>query len=91
MDFGLTEEQGLAGNRLRRFLTKEIRPYAEEYKEKLVPKYVMHELLKKIISYGFLVGDISEEPGGNENKGRAGRRWILGQWPEDLDLQWRGL
>jgi alkylation response protein AidB-like acyl-CoA dehydrogenase len=64
MDFGLNEEQRLAVNSLRRFLDKEIRPYGQQYRDEPIPKDLTHELLQKLIPYGFLVGPIGEENGG---------------------------
>ncbi|MBI3993688.1 MAG: acyl-CoA/acyl-ACP dehydrogenase [Candidatus Lambdaproteobacteria bacterium] len=64
MDFDLSEEQRLAVDAARRFLEQDIRPYAEQYRDTVVPKPVMHELLRKIVPFGYIVGSIPERDGG---------------------------
>ncbi len=64
MDFELSEEQRMAVDAVKRFLDQEIRPYAERYENEVVPKEVMHELLRKIIPFGYIVGSVPEREGG---------------------------
>jgi alkylation response protein AidB-like acyl-CoA dehydrogenase len=47
-----TEEQILAVDSFRKFLAAEIRPVAEEYKDRFIPKEKMRELTRKIAHFG---------------------------------------
>jgi len=64
MEFGFSDEQRLLAQSFRRFLEREIRPQAQEYRDTMIPKEVCHDLLKKLIPYGFVVGSIPEADGG---------------------------
>ncbi|RFU64991.1 acyl-CoA dehydrogenase family protein [Peribacillus glennii] len=64
MKLELSEEQQMLKQTIKRFLENEIRPYAEEYTDQLIPKELAHELLKKLIPFGFIVGPFPEEAGG---------------------------
>ncbi|WP_078428264.1 acyl-CoA dehydrogenase family protein [Alkalihalobacterium alkalinitrilicum] len=64
MNFDLTEEQQILKQSVKRFLEKEIKPCADEYTEKLIPKDMAHDLIKKLIPFGYVVGPFPEEIGG---------------------------
>lgn len=64
MRFDLTEEQRLLQESVRRFLDNEIRPYAEQYAEKLIPKEVARQLLKRLLPFGYIAGAFPEAVGG---------------------------
>lgn len=60
----LNEEQKLLKSTVVKFLENEIKPYAEKYQDELMPKELVHELLKKLIPFGYIVGPFPEEYGG---------------------------
>jgi alkylation response protein AidB-like acyl-CoA dehydrogenase len=64
MRFDLTEEQKLLQQSVRKFLDSEMRPYAEEYADKMITKEVARPLLKKLLPFGYIVGAFPEEVGG---------------------------
>jgi len=64
MRLDLTEEQKLMQQSVRKFLENEMRPYAEEYADKMIIKEVAHQLLKKLLPFGYIVGAFPEEVGG---------------------------
>lgn len=64
MNFDLNEEQLLLKETVKKFLENEIKPYAEKYKDTLLPKELIHELIKKLIPFGYVVGPFPEELGG---------------------------
>lgn len=64
MKLEFTEEQQMLKQTVKKFLENEIRPYAEEYTDQLIPKELAHELIKKLIPFGYVVGPFPEEIGG---------------------------
>ena len=64
MDFSLTEEEETAVAEFRRFLDAEIRPVANEYRGKPIPKEVAQATLKRLLPFGMGNGLVSEELGG---------------------------
>src|SRR5690625_648596 len=64
MNFDLSKEQQLLKETVSKFLQNEIKPYAEKYKDKLLPKELAHELIKKLIPFGYVVGPFPEDLGG---------------------------
>lgn len=64
MNFDLTPEQRDLKQAVRRFLEKEVAPLAEQYKEEVLPKELLTEVLKKMVPMGYIVGAIPEEDGG---------------------------
>lgn len=64
MNFDFTEEQHLAVESFRRFLDAEIRPSSALYRDTMIPKPVVHDLLVKMIPYGVGAGWLPEEDGG---------------------------
>ncbi len=64
MNFEVSQEQRLAVESLRRFAEAEIRPVAERYAETLIPKDIMHDLLRKLAPFGIGPGWVPVEDGG---------------------------
>ena len=64
MDFSLTDEQEMAVDAFRRFLDAEIRPVAEKYKDKFIPKEKALEIQKKLAPFGVVNGVLPESVGG---------------------------
>jgi len=62
MDLGLTEEQKMIKNNVRRFLEKEIHPLVEEYETKSIP--IGKDIIKKVLPFGYIGGLLPEEVGG---------------------------
>jgi alkylation response protein AidB-like acyl-CoA dehydrogenase len=66
MDFGLTEEQRILKTNSRRFVENEIAPYVEEQEKKgPMDRETAGRFLKKLISYGYIVGPFPKELGGS--------------------------
>ena len=62
MDFGLSEEQRIIQDSVRKFLAKEIAPLVEEYERER--KLIGKEIIKKLEPYGYASGLVPEEQGG---------------------------
>ena len=66
MDFGLTEEQKILKENTRRFLQREIAPYVEEQESKgPMDRETASLFLKKLLSFGFIIGAFPPEWGGS--------------------------
>mgnify|MGYP000615935155 CR=1 FL=1 len=64
MEFGISEEQQIMIDSLRKFLQAEIKPIAERYKDQLIPKAEMKNILKQLLDFGLGNGPIPEAYGG---------------------------
>jgi alkylation response protein AidB-like acyl-CoA dehydrogenase len=64
MNFSHSEEQTMLLDSFRRFLEDEIRPVANEYRDKFIPKELALELQKKLLPFGVVNGFIPEGDGG---------------------------
>ena len=64
MDFTLTEEQQMIVDSLGKYAQNELRPIAEEYRDRLIPTEKMREIQKGLLDFGVGVGVVSEELGG---------------------------
>lgn len=64
MNFEFNEEQQLLKQSIKKFLENEIKPYAEEYADQPIPKQLAHELIKKLIPFGYVAGPFPQEFGG---------------------------
>lgn len=59
-----TDDQNLAVESFRKFLAAEIKPVAQEYKDRFIPKEKMRELTRKIAPYGLPGCTVPVELGG---------------------------
>ena len=64
MDFSLNEEQRILLDGFKRFLESDIRPIADKYRDKFIPKETALEIQKRLIPFGVVNGMVSEEDGG---------------------------
>lgn len=64
MDFSFSEDQTILLDGFRRFLTDEIRPIADDYRDKFIPKDKALEIQKSLIPFGVVNGMVSEEDSG---------------------------
>ena len=64
MDFQLTEEQQMIVDTLGKYAQNELKPIAEEYRDRLIPKEKMREIQQRLLDFGVGVGVVSEELGG---------------------------
>ena len=64
MNFSYTEEQHLLLDSFRRFLDDEIKPIAQQYRDKYIDKELAVELQKKLIPFGIVNGFVAEADGG---------------------------
>ena len=64
MDFSLSDEQQMAVDSFRRFLDAEIRPIAEQYKDKYIPRERALEIQKSLAPFGVVNGILPESVGG---------------------------
>ena len=64
MDFTLTEEQQMIVNSLGKYAQNELKPIAEEYRDRLIPKEKMRDIQQSLLDFGVGPGVVSEELGG---------------------------
>ena len=64
MDFSLNEEQVILLEGFKRFLESDIRPIADEYRDKFIPKDMALDIQKRLIPFGVVNGMVSESDGG---------------------------
>lgn len=64
MDFSLTEEQQLLVDTFRRFADKELKPVADEYRDRLIPRELALRLQSEMLPFGVGAGVVAEELGG---------------------------
>lgn len=66
MDFEFTEEQNILRTSVRKFLHREILPLINEYEQKnhTLPKEIVHDLLKRLLPFGYVNGIVPEKDGG---------------------------
>jgi len=64
MDFTLTEEQQMIVDSLGKYAQNELKPIAQEYRDRLIPTQKMREIQKGLLDFGVGVGVVSEELGG---------------------------
>lgn len=64
MDFSYNEDQGILLDGFRRFLEDEIRPLADQYRDKFIPKDKALEIQKTLIPFGVVNGIVPEDEGG---------------------------
>ena len=64
MDFLLTEEQQLLVDTFRKFAAKELKPVADEYRDRLIPHELARQLQKQMIPFGVGAGVVAEDLGG---------------------------
>ena len=64
MDFTLSEEQQMIVDSLGKYAQNELKPIAEEYRDRLIPKDKMLEIKRGLLDFGVGPGVVSEELGG---------------------------
>ena len=64
MDFSHSEDQTILLDGFKRFLDDEIRPLADQYRDKFIPKDKALEIQRTLIPFGVVNGMVSEEDGG---------------------------
>lgn len=64
MNFQLSEEQQMIVDSLGKYAQNEIKPIAEEYRDRLIPRAKMLEIQQGLLDFGVGMGVVSEELGG---------------------------
>ncbi|WNC73597.1 acyl-CoA dehydrogenase family protein [Thalassotalea psychrophila] len=64
MDFSLDEMQTIAVDSFKKFLQAEIKPIADEYRDKYIPTQLAKEIQAKLAPFGVVNGFLPEELGG---------------------------
>ena len=64
MDFSLSEHQTILLDGFKRFLEDEIRPLADQYRDKFIPKDKALEIQRMLVPFGVVNGIVPEDDGG---------------------------
>ncbi len=64
MDFSYTEDQTILLDGFKRFLESDIRPIADQYRDKFIPKDKARDIQKSLIPFGIVNGFLPENDGG---------------------------